>query len=142
MGVIVVLRWRASARTCGDRGFAECRRWRARDDDAGAKAASRRREERNTRLRGLHGELVLQVLMMVRELLQGRRRSRCASDADDAGLAFAAGGLARWTLRPERDERAYPRICYQLLASAMHDGGGIDGAKIYADAGADGDVGA
>ena len=58
------------------------------------RAASRRREERNARLRGLHGELVRQVLMMVREVPQGRRRSCCASDADNAGLEIAADFFA------------------------------------------------
>ena len=83
---------------------------RRRRGSEGSVAATRG-AERNARLRGLHGELVLQVLMMVRGVLQGRRRSCCASDADNAGIAIAAAGLARWTLRLERDERAYLRTC-------------------------------
>ena len=46
VGASVELRLRASARTCGDRGCAERRRWRRRDDDTGARAAPHRRKKR------------------------------------------------------------------------------------------------
>ena len=45
MGAIVVFRTRASARTCGDRGFAECRRWRESFGDAGTREASQRQKK-------------------------------------------------------------------------------------------------
>ncbi len=40
VGATVELRLRASARTCGHRGCAERRRWRERDDNTGARAAT------------------------------------------------------------------------------------------------------
>jgi hypothetical protein len=39
MGSIVVLRWRASARTCNDRSFAEYRRWRGSYGDAASEGS-------------------------------------------------------------------------------------------------------
>ena len=65
VGASVELRLRASARTCGDRGCAERRRWRERDDDTGARAAPQRRKKREARTRALHKELVLLTLRVL-----------------------------------------------------------------------------
>ena len=59
VGASVELRLRASTRTCGDRGCAERRRWRERNDDTGARAVPQRRKRREARTRALHKELVL-----------------------------------------------------------------------------------
>ena len=51
-------RLRATARTCGDRGCAERRRWRERNDDTWARAAPQRRKKREARTKALQEELV------------------------------------------------------------------------------------
>ena len=52
-------------RTCGDRGCAERRRWRERDDNTGAREAPQRRKKREARTRALHKELVLLTLRVL-----------------------------------------------------------------------------
>ncbi len=74
MGAIVVPRWRASARTCGDRGFAERRRRRESYGNTGARAASQRRKKREARSRALHVELALLRLWVCK-----CRSRRCVS---------------------------------------------------------------
>ena len=44
-------------RTCGDRGCAERRRWRERNDDTGARAVPQRRKKREAHTRAVSGRI-------------------------------------------------------------------------------------
>ena len=102
MGAIVVWRRRASARTCGDRGFAECRRWRESYGDARVRAASQRRKKREARSRALRVELVLLWLWVC------KCRSRRGASAGGVAVAVA-DELALGKKNGGRGKRAHPR---------------------------------